>query len=361
VSTILKALQQLEDEKREKPELTLEQQVAMPRATDATPGRGAWMLGGSAAVGMAAAVGVIYFWMGPNAATETESPVVAAVPTPPTTARPAPPTPKSPGPAGPVRSLREAGLQQARAAASAPQASSAFASKSLETAPSDKSNVEVVQRVSATRKAQPEQRPPPDLPERLAPPRPAGNPTQLTVSTRNVASARSTAPSRPAAAGAKPAATLETLSRERDVVPRSPTRPASSKPRERTRTGPTALARTTTASESAVKLPPDSRVARAEPVKAPPAPPRVNKPATGSAVERDHKVVLRAKLPELKVRSTVWHPQGTRRVALVEVDSGPAMELNEGDAVGPLVVESIKPGGVVFGHDGVSVLHKVGR
>ena len=37
------------------------------------------------------------------------------------------------------------------------------------------------------------------------------------------------------------------------------------------------------------------------------------------------------------------------------------LELKEGDAVGPLVVESIKPGGVFFAHDGVSVLHKVGR
>jgi len=48
-------------------------------------------------------------------------------------------------------------------------------------------------------------------------------------------------------------------------------------------------------------------------------------------------------------------------MALVEVNAGEVLELNEGDAVGPLVVESIKPGGVYFMHDGVSVLHKVGR
>jgi hypothetical protein len=72
-------------------------------------------------------------------------------------------------------------------------------------------------------------------------------------------------------------------------------------------------------------------------------------------------VVLRAEVPELKVHSTVWHPQGSRRVARVEVGTEGILELNEGDSVGPLVVESIKPGGVVFGHDGVSVLHKVGH
>lgn len=81
----------------------------------------------------------------------------------------------------------------------------------------------------------------------------------------------------------------------------------------------------------------------------------------GSAVEPDHKVVLRAKLPEVEVRSTVWHPQSSRRIATVEIDSGEVLELNEGDAVGPLVVEEIKPGGVMFTHDGVSVMHKVGR
>ncbi len=38
-----------------------------------------------------------------------------------------------------------------------------------------------------------------------------------------------------------------------------------------------------------------------------------------------------------------------------------ALRLKEGDAVGPLVIEAIRPGGVLFSHDGVEIEYRVGR
>jgi hypothetical protein len=64
----------------------------------------------------------------------------------------------------------------------------------------------------------------------------------------------------------------------------------------------------------------------------------------------------------ISVDKTIWHPDADRRLAIVELtESGEELRLQEGDAVGPLVIETIRPGGVLFVHDGVQVEYRVGQ
>jgi hypothetical protein len=72
--------------------------------------------------------------------------------------------------------------------------------------------------------------------------------------------------------------------------------------------------------------------------------------------------IARAEIPGLRVERTVWHPTAERRVAVIEFDqSAEHREIREGDAVGPLVVSKIEPSGVVFVHEGVEVRRRVGE
>jgi hypothetical protein len=72
-------------------------------------------------------------------------------------------------------------------------------------------------------------------------------------------------------------------------------------------------------------------------------------------------VVKRAPVPVVFVEKTLWHPIPARRVAVVEVESqAEPLQLHEGDVVGPLVVATIEPSGVIFHHDGVELRRKVG-
>jgi hypothetical protein len=91
------------------------------------------------------------------------------------------------------------------------------------------------------------------------------------------------------------------------------------------------------------------------------------KPAAAPAREREpgapaSSEIARAEIPGLRVERTVWHPIAERRVALIEFDqSAEHREIREGDAVGPLVVSEIEPSGVVFVHGGVEVRRRVGE
>ncbi len=357
MSTILKALQQLEDEKRDKPELTLEQQITMTRPPESN--RRSLMLAGSAASSIAVALAAMYFWMAPNSATDIESEAVAASPTRPSTSLVVPPRPSPSGSA----QLDQSRLEVPSKVAGSLKFSPGGSTQSPRTASGTDSEVQVVRRLARTPEI--ERPSPPVSRENLALRERYLERANSADKTRDPSSARDVVSSRLAALAARSAIDSGTPSGNSGNVTHHGTLPQSpqSSPRpERSRTRPTESARAATVSEpAATQQSPGSPVARAEPVSAAPTPAIVTRPATGRAVEPDHKVILRAKLPELKVRSTVWHPQGSRRVAMVEVDAAAALELNEGDSVGPLVVESITPGGVVFSHDGVSVLHKVGR
>jgi hypothetical protein len=115
-------------------------------------------------------------------------------------------------------------------------------------------------------------------------------------------------------------------------------------------------------------------VVAAKPAPAPPAPVEVAAVAAKSAPtaasasfptairESEQRIVQRAKLPTLSVEKTIWHPDAYRRVAVVKLtDAEEVLRLKEGDAVGPLVVQTINPSSVLFNHDGVEITYNVGR
>ncbi len=84
--------------------------------------------------------------------------------------------------------------------------------------------------------------------------------------------------------------------------------------------------------------------------------------STAIATTADKKVVRRAGIPEISIDKTIWHPDIERRSAIVELEeSGESLELREGDAIGPLVIEAIRPSGVLFIHDGVEIEYRVGQ
>jgi hypothetical protein len=102
---------------------------------------------------------------------------------------------------------------------------------------------------------------------------------------------------------------------------------------------------------------PDSPLRAAEPNQPPSASTSRSAPPT-----RDRKVIQRAEFPLISVYKTIWHPDVDRRVAIVELtESGEQLSLKQGDAVGPLVIETIRPSGVLFVHDGVEVEYRVGQ
>jgi hypothetical protein len=96
-------------------------------------------------------------------------------------------------------------------------------------------------------------------------------------------------------------------------------------------------------------------------VAAKPAPTAVSASIPAPIREPEQKVVQRAKLPELSIEKTIWHPDADRRVAIVKlIDAEEVLHLKEGDAIGPLVVKTINPGSVLFNHDSIEIRYNVG-
>jgi hypothetical protein len=106
---------------------------------------------------------------------------------------------------------------------------------------------------------------------------------------------------------------------------------------------------------------------RAQPSLPVPAPPVTPAPAAEAPPGPEPAPVIaaapppvRAAVPEVRVERTLWHPQATRRVAVVLLGAEEPREVHEGDALGPLVVAKIEPSGVVFVHEGVELRRRVG-
>jgi hypothetical protein len=99
--------------------------------------------------------------------------------------------------------------------------------------------------------------------------------------------------------------------------------------------------------------------AGARPAQAPPEPRAEPEPeAPESAYPAEPSA-----FPVILVSRTLWHPEASRREALIEVDTGGAPEarrVREGDSVGPLVVDRIEPSGVVFLYEDIELRHAVG-
>jgi hypothetical protein len=79
------------------------------------------------------------------------------------------------------------------------------------------------------------------------------------------------------------------------------------------------------------------------------------------AKPKPQRAVTSAGVPDLLVAQTSWHPTASRRSATVRVDSGAPLEVQEGDAVGRLVVSRIEPSSVVFLLEGLEIRRKVGQ
>jgi len=94
---------------------------------------------------------------------------------------------------------------------------------------------------------------------------------------------------------------------------------------------------------------PKPAVAKVAPQRPPPAPVAKPAPPPPSA-------------PAVLVERTSWHPSVERRVAWVSVEGlAGARELHEGDAVGALVVKEIRPSSVIFLHGADTIQRRVGE
>jgi len=83
-------------------------------------------------------------------------------------------------------------------------------------------------------------------------------------------------------------------------------------------------------------------------------------PAPAAEPARQPGTAAGERLPDVFVERTVWHPSADRRTAVLVVDGRRGLTLREGDRVGPLRIESIEPSGVVFDHAGVDLRQAVG-
>jgi hypothetical protein len=302
VSTILKALQRLEDEKSANVERSLNEQV-VARRPPPDPERRGLRIGAIAIGGLVVAAAALLFWF-----TRKDPAVEVAMESPPPAA-------------APVAAQQQVAAEKPNRRPSARPATAARAqqeSSEVEVSPV----VEVVKRLDG---------PPADSAAPAAPPKRAASPVQ---------------------AGA-----------ERPARRPGARKPAQPKP------APEQVANAKSAAATQIS----GNSAPAKPVPAPPAPVEIAavapKPAataesasTRAAIrEPEHEVIQRAKLPTLSVEKTIWHPDADRRVAVVKlIDTEEVLRLKEGDAVGTLVVKVIKPGSVLFSHDGIEVVYNVG-
>jgi hypothetical protein len=308
VSTILKALQRLEDEKSAGAERSLDEQVVARRPPPDPEHRGL-RIGAVAVGGLAVAAVAFLFWFTreePDAEVATESPPPATAPAVAVTTKVAAEKP------------RRRPSDRPAPAARAQQDSSEVEISSV---------VEVVKHLDA---------PPADsaapvaAPNRAAPPakagaeRPARQPSE-----RKPRVARGAAEPRPAP---------EQVANAQSPTPQISGNSAPAKP---------------------APVPPAPVEVAA--VAAKPALTAASTSIPAAIREPGQKVIQRAKLPALSVEKTIWHPDVYRRVAVVKlVDAEEVLRLKEGDAVGPLVVKTINPGSVLFTHDDIEIRYNVG-
>lgn len=396
MSTILKALQRLEDEKSARVERTLDEQVA---ARPPVPGPRRWLLVALALLGGVVAGSSALFVLRGLDASDTSDTSAAAV-------KPSAASAPAVAAAPPARPLPRVGSAPPRPE---PERSVPAWSDSAADAEAASDDVATVKRVEPRRLdhseiARPGLRTPAGLntedtavaleavraaleaanenlqaardgkPRRLADAQPArssappltssASPERSSASTRATISplAPMASPSgvesgpppdaRDVAASAveAPVAPIPEVQAKPDVpakrpVAAEPARPAKVLP---PRPGAAALAK-----RARVAAPP-TVVAVAEPA--------VAAAETAVAGGAESRTVVRAAPPTVFVESTMWHPTPGRRSAMVEVagDGGP-IQVHEGDAIGTLVVVEIQPTGVFFDHEGVELRRRVGR
>jgi hypothetical protein len=360
LSTILKALQRLEDEKVVEVERSLDERIVARRSPpDSARRLGLWI--GIAAIGsIAVAAAAFLLWP-----TQRDSDAVVALEAPPLAAAPV----AAAAPAQPVAPAEPPYQPPVRSAPAAPEQAGL----------AEVQVVEVVQRLDA----QPaDSRPPATSPDRVAPAvevqrpaRPAARkPRTQVAGAPDIQVARE--PDTQAAheldiqAAREPdtqaAHELDTqAAREPDTEVANEAaqlRPAAEQvpPAIQTAEAPVEpVARDSVSVNTSTAPPAPIEIAAVAPQ---PAPIVASEPPAAPIRAPEQKVVQRAMVPSLSIEKTIWHPDANRRVAIVKmIESDETLRLKEGDAIGPLVVESIKPGSIVFNHDGVEISYNVGR
>ena len=327
MSTILKALQRLEDEKSANVEHSLDEQIVAQRPPPA-PDRRGLRIGAIAIGGLAVAVAAFFFWF-----TRKDPVAEVAMELPPPAVAPVVAAVQEVAAEKPRRKPLARPAPAARAQQDLPEvevASIIEVVKRLDAQPADTGESAASSKHAApTAKAdaaQPAQRPSARKPDTQV----AHEPAQPRPAQKQIANAK-----------------LPAIQISENSVPEKPV-PA-----------PPAPAKTVAVVEKPVPAPlaPVEIVAVAEK----PAPTAAPTLIQASIQELEKKVVQRAKLPALSVEKTIWHPDADRRVAIVKlIGAEGALRLKEGDAVGPLVVEVIKPGSVLFNHDGIEIQYNVG-
>lgn len=320
MSTILKALRRLEQEKSAHAQRPLREEVATETSEARRRVPLGVAVGGVFAAGIVLGGAALLLW--PRSALTGSETVRASPVARPTPARPAPP-PLQVATAPPP----------ARVTAPPPVAAPERTRPDL-TVGALKSPVEVVKLPEQESTPDPATAEPPPRPPRLGEVRPgevAMRPRQATAPVPPVpALAPRSTPPAPTAASAEPKTRAPeptaTMASVPEITPKEPARP---------RPAP------------AVATPPVPPKREASPP--PPAP--VPAPA-----------VAKAPAPSISVERTHWHPLPERRLAIVDVSGHEEpLRLHEGDEVGPLRVAKIEPSGVVFVQDGVEVRHAVGH
>jgi len=345
VSTILKALQRLEDEKSADAGRSLDEQVVARRPPPDPERRGLGI--GAVAIGGLAIVGAAFWFLfareDPDAEVAMESPPPAAA--------------------------ESAAATEQEVAAEKPRRRSAARPAPAARAQQDSSEVEISPVVEVVKRLD---EPPADSaapaasPKRVASPvkpgaeRPARRPSARKPEPQVARGAAKPRPAPKQVADARPPAAQ--ISKNS-----APAKPAPAPP------APVEVAAAAPKPAPAPPVPVEVAAVAPKPAPAPPAPVEVAavaaKPAPiaasasipASIREPGQRVVQRAKLPALNVQKTIWHPDADRRVAVVKlIDAEEVLRLKEGDAVGPLVVKTINPGSVLFNHDSIEIRYNVG-
>ncbi len=100
----------------------------------------------------------------------------------------------------------------------------------------------------------------------------------------------------------------------------------------------------------------------AEPARSPAEQPPAEAPRAAAKAPPDRTVepVPSAPFPAIRVERTSWHPVAERRVALIDVPHQGAQSVHEGELVAGVLVKRIEPSAVVFEHAGRVVRRKIG-
>lgn len=106
----------------------------------------------------------------------------------------------------------------------------------------------------------------------------------------------------------------------------------------------------------AVASPQPAVVAKASP----PAPAPVSAPVSERVAEPKVAVVKRAPTPEVDVREIIWHPNPARRIVVFSIDGGEPRRLAEGDEVAGFSVAEIGLSDVELVHDGIALKRRIG-